>query len=245
MKNQSERYELSEKDLVPSLWRAYVRTDEYRLEKRIHSINSTHPLVRSAEEQGLTQLIHTFLGELETLPDLRAAFESRSEADWIEEWKKMHNTLFKYVYKKRGYLRPKGHNVRFGDPGDEDLYRIPDGGAPTYQGAYAIGSYIREVLPVIKADDLSHVCEFLARVHYEFIRVHPFTDGNGRIARTLTDRLAIALGYIPVIAGFPRNNKQKKEAYHKAIRGCIANPDCYPLTEWIRSQIEDKLAQIA
>ncbi len=245
----SERYELYEKDVIPSLWRSYKQTNEYKIEKRTHSINSTHPLVRSAEEQGLTKLIRDFIGKLEKVSDLRQSFQARSEGDWIDEWKNMHDTLFKHVFRKRGEIRQRGYDVRFGDPGDEDLYRIPTGGSATYQGIYEVGSLIKDVLPLVNSSDINSVCEFLARVHFEFIRVHPFSDGNGRIARTTTDQLAVSLGYVPVIAGFPRTNKSKKEAYHKAIKGCAhiknSTANYYSLTEWIRTQIESKLRQIA
>lgn len=241
----NERYELDEKDVIQSLWRAYQRTSEYRIGGRIHSINSTHPLVRAAEEQGLAKLIRDFIGRLSTTPDLRLSFQNRREGDWIAEWENMHDTLFKHVYRKRGKIRRKGHDVRFGNPGDEELYRIPIGGPATYQGIYEVGGLIKDVLPRVDTKNIQHVCEFLARVHFEFIRVHPFGDGNGRIARTTTDQLAVALGYVPIIAGFPRTNKSKKEAYHAAIRGCIGQPNYYTLSEWIRAQIEDKLREIA
>ena len=37
--------------------------------------------------------------------------------------------------------------------------------------------------------------QLLAEFHHKFVAIHPFTNGNGRMARLLTDILAASLGY--------------------------------------------------
>ena len=139
-------------------------------------------------------------------PPLTSApiFSHRRELDWINDWKSMHHTLFNYVYRECGQLRPRGHDVRFGAPGDEDLHRIPCGGAEVYNELYALARTLCDRIEFIKSSDIDETCRFLAQFHYNFIRIHPFFDGNGRIARVVTDQLSVALGYIPIIAGFPQ-----------------------------------------
>lgn len=239
-----ERSEISESDLTKSLWRKYRRTDEYRSGRR-YSISSIHPLIRTAEEQGLSQVIQKFARQLETSADIRTTFIQRRESDWIDDWKSMHQTLFGAIYRRCGELRPRGHDVRFGTPGDEELHHIPCGGAEVYNELFALSRTLCDRLEYIPASDLDETCRFLAQFHYGFIRIHPFFDGNGRIARVVTDQLAVALGYIPIIAGFPRNNIEKKRVYHAAIRACASDSSCRVLTDWIKAQLEDKLHQIA
>ena len=91
-------------------------------------------------------------------------------------------------------------------------------------------------------DDQSRV---LARIHYTFIRIHPFTDGNGRIARAITDQLAIYFGLPPAMSGYPRLDTKRRENYHKAIRACIADPEYSDLAAWIKGYIEMRLSDIA
>lgn len=238
-----ERYELAETDVAKSLWRKYRHTIEYKSGRRF-SINSVHPLVREAEEKGLADVIMSFVRELERPIDIRTTLSDRQENDWIEDWKRMHSLLFRRVYRETGNLRAKGHDVRFGEPGDEDLHRIPAGGAEVYNELYALSRYLRESLPYVPLENLDEVCRFLAHFHYNFIRTHPFFDGNGRIARVVTDQLSVALGFVPIIAGFPRNNAEKKRIYHAAIKSAASDTSYSELTSWIKVQMQDKLAQI-
>lgn len=239
-----ERVEIAEEDAAKSLWRKYRKTPEYKSGRR-YSISSVHPLVREAEEQGLADVILGFVKELERPVDIRIALAMRKETDWIDDWKRMHSTLFRHVYRKTGELRPRGHDVRFGAPGDEDLHHIPCGGAEVYNELYALARTIVDSIEYVETSNIDEVCRFLAHFHYSFIRIHPFFDGNGRIARVVTDQLAVALGYIPIIAGFPRNNAEKKRIYHSAIRAAATDSAHTELTNWIKLQLLDKLKEIA
>lgn len=239
-----ERTELSREDVTDELWAQYTQTDDFQTRQRIHSISSVHPLVKKAEEAGLKQVISNFIGELEKSDDIRVTFINRSIPDWLDEWRNMHETLFQHSLKNRGYFRKLGQNVRIGSPGDEDLYRIPLGGH-VFPEIIKVAEIIKNRLEFIDRNNIDAVCGFLALVHYEFIRVHPFLDGNGRIARVIVDQLSISLGYIPVVAGFPRTNTKKKSIYHKAIRACIYDNRKEELTNWIKKQMEDKLREIA
>lgn len=40
--------------------------------------------------------------------------------------------------------------------------------------------------------------ETLTFAHYEFIRIHPFNNGNGRTGRILMNLVALKLGYQPL-----------------------------------------------
>lgn len=242
--SESERCEIPCSDLAKPLWRKYRRTPEYKSGRRF-SISSTHPLIRASEEHGLSDIVLNFAKELENSPDIRFSLSSRSASDWIEDWKGKHRTLFHYTYRETGKLRPRGYDVRFGTPGDEDIYRIPHGGAEVYNELYALARQLCDTISGIQTTNIDEVCRFLARFHYGFIRIHPFFDGNGRIARVVTDQLSVALGYIPIIAGFPRNNADKKRIYHAAIHASATDPTYSDLTAWIKVQLQTKLAEIA
>lgn len=57
-----------------------------------------------------------------------------------------------------------------------------------------------------------HPLLIAARFHYEFINIHPFHDGNGRLARIFMNLILMQCGYPPIIV-----NKDLKDQYYRAI----------------------------
>ncbi|MFH1385408.1 MAG: Fic family protein, partial [Candidatus Omnitrophota bacterium] len=51
--------------------------------------------------------------------------------------------------------------------------------------------------PKLKKDN--HSVEYAARLHKEFVFIHPFIDGNGRVARLLMNVSLMQAGYIIAI----------------------------------------------
>jgi len=75
-----------------------------------------------------------------------------------------------------------------------------------------------------------HPVEYAARVHQEFIVIHPFADGNGRVARLLLNHALIAQGYPPVII-----SPAFKHEYIHALEASHERPQV--LVEYIAEQV--------
>ncbi len=70
-----------------------------------------------------------------------------------------------------------------------------------------------------------------ALFHYRFIRIHPFDDGNGRVARILMNFILMQFGYPPVII-----KTEDKENYFAVLRLADAD-ELEPFIEYIAENL--------
>ncbi len=70
-----------------------------------------------------------------------------------------------------------------------------------------------------------------AKLHHDFVLIHPFADGNGRVARLLVNYLFLRLGYPPIIV-----KSARKSAYLDALRRADAG-DLEPLNNVFREEL--------
>ena len=57
------------------------------------------------------------------------------------------------------------------------------------------------------------VIEMTAYLHHRFVLIHPFIDGNGRVARLLQNLYLIRSGYPPIVL-----SQKKRHQYYQALR---------------------------
>jgi hypothetical protein len=69
------------------------------------------------------------------------------------------------------------------------------------------------------ADQLAAVIDLCAWVHAEWVRIHPFANGNGRAARLWANCLAMRYGVPPFVRLRPRPNTGYGQAGAKAMQG--------------------------
>ena len=71
----------------------------------------------------------------------------------------------------------------------------------------------------LNADQLAAVLEICAWAHSEWIRIHPFANGNGRTARLLANALAMRYGLPPFVQLRPRPGGDYAQAGNAAMQG--------------------------
>ena len=86
-----------------------------------------------------------------------------------------------------------------------------------------------------KADTLNPI-ELAAWTHAEFVRIHPFRDGNGRVSRLI-------MNYQLLKSGFPAIDiaKEMRLEYYNALESYAVNNDLLTFTDMIANLIEQKL----
>ena len=80
-----------------------------------------------------------------------------------------------------------------------------------------------------------HPVEIAASLHHRFVEIHPFTDGNGRVARLLSNLYLIARGYPPVVI-----MAEDRGEYYRCLRAADAgNPA--PFNSFIAKAVDVSL----
>jgi Fic family protein len=90
----------------------------------------------------------------------------------------------------------------------------------------------------LDADQLAAVIDLCAWVHAEWIRIHPFANGNGRTARLWANSLAVRYGLPPFIRLRPRPNSGYGDVGAKSMQG-----DWKPTAVVFRHLLSDFLAE--
>lgn len=105
----------------------------------------------------------------------------------------------------------------------------------------ALVAELDALLPVdqeLDADQLAAVIDLCAWVHAEWVRIHPFANGNGRTARLWANSLAVRYGLPPFIRLRPRPNSGYGDAGEKSMQS-----DWKPTAVVFRRLLSDFLAE--
>lgn len=78
--------------------------------------------------------------------------------------------------------------------------------------------------------------EFAAWTHAEFVKIHPYVDGNGRTARMIMNYQLMASGFLPVSIA-----KENRLEYFEALEAYAVNGDLSPFAEMIALLEEQRL----
>jgi Fic family protein len=76
-----------------------------------------------------------------------------------------------------------------------------------------------------------HPVERAARVHSDFVKIHPFVDGNGRTSRLLMNLELLKSGFPPVVLPVER-----RLAYYETLDRAHVNEDFQPFVSLITEQ---------
>lgn len=94
--------------------------------------------------------------------------------------------------------------------------------------------FLQQYTPCNSFDE-EQAIEAIAIVHVEFILIHPFRDGNGRLSRLLADVMAVQAGFQPLDYSYWDDNKSE---YFAAIaQGMSMNYE--PMKVCVRQAITD------
>lgn len=104
---------------------------------------------------------------------------------------------------------------------------------PTGQEMYI---QIKEFYEELREKKEINPLELAAWTHAEFVRIHPFVDGNGRTSRLLMNYQLMAKGFLPVSI-----SKEERLEYYIALEAFAVNKDIQPFLELVAKLEEERL----
>lgn len=253
MSGYTPPYEITDKilSLVASISEKIGRVTErsnldskphLRKNNKIKSIHSSLAIEANSLSLGEVKDVingKTVLGaekEIQEVKNAYAAYEEISTVDVysIKELKRLHGIMTKHLVDMSGAFR-LGEEGVFAD--DKCIFMAPPAKFVLEQMESLFGW-------MKKNKDIVHPLILAAVFHYEFVFIHPFTDGNGRMARLWHS--AILTKWQPIFEFIPIESQIEKfqSGYYDAISKCHIDGTSTVFIEFILEQINSILDEV-
>ncbi len=214
-----------------------------RKKNRIKSIHSSLKIEANSLSLGqVRDLINgrPVFGEQKEIQEVKnayAAYEQLAEIHPydINDLKKFHSIMTKYVVEESGDFR---HGEEGVFNGDQCIFMAPP--------ARLVPQLIKELFSWMKESHGSvHPLILSSVFHYEFVFIHPFSDGNGRMARlwhtAILSKWKSIFEYIPIESQI----EKFQDEYYEAIARCHVDGESTAFIEFMLQQIDRILSDIS
>jgi Fic family protein len=146
--------------------------------------------------------------------------------------KNLHNILLKHSEKDQWH---KGDYKQHSNAVEATL---PDGTKQiifqTTNAGYETEDAMRALINWYNNDNETHPLVKSALFSYEFVSIHPFQDGNGRLSRLLATLLLLKNGYSWIqYISLEHEIESKKSEYYTVLRKCQEERPNENVTDWI------------
>ena len=170
------------------------------------------------------------VGYFEVLDLITESYQNISLSE--SNLKSLHNSLMKYSAKD---LWHKGNYKQHSNAVEASF---PDGTKQiifqTTEAGFVTENAIRALLDWYNAETEVHALIKIASFVYEFLTVHPFQDGNGRLSRLISTLLLLNKGYKWIqYVSFEHEIESRKNEYYQVLRSCQAQRPNEEVTVWI------------
>ena len=214
-----------------------------RKNNRIKSVHASLKIEANSLSLGQVRDViegHLVLGEQKEIQEVKNAYAAYQELEKVdpyslEDLKRLHGIMTRYTVEESGSFR-KGEEGVFN--GDQCIFMAPP--------ARMVPGLMTDLFDWMEREQKTvHPLILSSVFHYEFVFIHPFADGNGRMARLW--HTALLSKWKPVFAYIPIESPIEKfqDDYYKAIADCHKAGNSDAFIEFMLKQIEDILEEIS
>lgn len=202
---------------------------------RIEGANLSDPEVEALlDDIDITKLedrdSQEVVGYFETLDIIAESYNSITITE--NSIKNLHNILLKYSQKDqwhRGDYKQISNSVeaKLPDGTTQTIFKTPEPGFPTEKAMNHLISWYH-------ADNETHPLVKAAVFAYDFVSIHPFQDGNGRLSRLISKLLLLKYGYKWIqYVSLEHEIESRKAEYYRVLRSCQAERPGENITQWV------------
>ena len=214
-----------------------------RRNNRIKSIHSSLKIEANSLSLGQVRDVingKMVLGEQKEIQEVKNAYVAYEKLFEIQPFsikslKLFHGIMTKYVVEESGNFR-RGEEGVFN--GDECIFMAPP--------AQFVPQLMDDLFAWMKEEKNNvHPLIMSSVFHYEFVFIHPFSDGNGRMARLW--HTAMLAKWKPVFEYIPIESQIEKfqNEYYEAIARCHVEGESTLFIEFILAQIDKILDEVS
>lgn len=214
-----------------------------RKNNKIKSIHSSLAIEANSLSLGEVRDVingKTVLGAEKEIQEVKNAYSAYEEIPKLDvyslkELKHLHGIMTKYIVDFSGEFR-LGEEGVFN--GDKCIFMAPP--------AKFVPNQMQDLFDWMKRSrDTVHPLILASVFHYEFVFIHPFTDGNGRMARLW--HTAILAKWQPIFEFIPIESQIEKfqNGYYDAIAKCHTNGNSTVFIEFMLGQINAILDEVS
>jgi Fic family protein len=145
--------------------------------------------------------------------------------------KNLHNILMKFSKKDewhKGEYKQHSNAVEanFGDGTKQIIFETTAAGLDTENA-------MRNLVNWYKSDNVTHPLVKCSLFTYDFLSIHPFQDGNGRLSRLISSLLLLKNGYNWIqYVSFEHEIENRKPEYYRVLRNCQSQRPNENVSEW-------------
>lgn len=214
-----------------------------RKNNRIQSIHSSLRIEANSLSLGQVRDVingKSVLGEQKEIQEVKNAYAAYERFDEIEPYsikslKQFHGIMTKYLVEESGEFR-RGEEGVFN--GEQCIFMAPP--------AQLVPTLMEDLFEWMEeAKESVHPLILSSVFHYEFVFIHPFSDGNGRMARLW--HTALLSWWKPIFEYIPIESQIEKfqEEYYATIAKCHVDGESTAFIEFMLLQIDKILDDVA
>lgn len=212
-----------------------------RRSNQIRSIHSSLAIeANSLSLQEVREVIagRSVVGPRSEILEVKNAYEAYSlladiDPYSIKELKRIHGIMTKGLIRESGVFRSGDEGVF---DGDRVIFVAPP--------PRMVPTLMKDLFSWIKKEKELHPLILSSVFHYEFVFIHPFADGNGRLARfwqsALLAKWREIFQYLPIESQIQRD----QEGYYQAIAKCHGEGKSTIFVEFMLRRIDQALTDM-